>query len=245
VQQIKGIILAGGKGSRLYPITKVMNKNLLPVGNKFMLEYPIQKMREAGITKICITCGAENMGDIIEVMRSGKHLGVDITYRVQEEAGGISQAIALAEDFVNGDPVVTILGDNLFDASLMPLVKPVYDGLEKDNAAVFIKQVADPERFGIVSYFKYGTPKEIIEKPKDPPSNHAVIGVYLFPSDVFDRIRTLKPSDRGELEVTDLNNMYLAEHKLRLEMINGFWVDAGTFESYHEACVWGQEQIKK
>jgi len=238
---MKGIILAGGTGSRLRPLTNVMNKNLLPVGSKPMLEYPIEKLVEAGITEICIITGAEHMGSIVDLCRSGKGYGCDITYKVQEEAGGIAQAIGLAEKFAGKDDVCILLGDNLFDAPLKLAIDKFNEVL---GSVVLVKEVDDPERFGVVEY-KDNLPIRIIEKPKDPPSNHAVIGVYLYTNDVFDIIPLLKPSDRGELEVSDINQAYLNQNLLSISEIEGFWIDAGTHESLMEANLWAYKKSGK
>lgn len=236
---MKGIILAGGSGTRLKPLTNVMNKNLLPVGNKPMLEYPIQKLVEAKITEICIVTGAEHMGAIVDLCRSGSHYGCDITYRVQEEPGGIAQAIGLCREFANGDDVCVLLGDNLFDAPLSPAVNTFYRTLK---AVVLVKEVDDPERFGVVEYDDDDTPVAIVEKPEIAPSSDAVIGVYIYPNEVFDVICTLKPSARGELEVTDINQHYLSSRKLSVNKIEGFWIDAGTHESLEEANLWAYKK---
>lgn len=238
---MRGIILAGGTGSRLRPLTLTMNKNLLPVGNKPMLEYPINKLVDAGITEICIVTGAEHMGSIVDLCRSGKKYGCDITYRVQEEAGGIAQAIGLCKNFANGDDICVLLGDNLFDAPLPPAINTFY---RTQKACVLVKEVEDPERFGVVRY-EDGCPVEVIEKPQVAPSNDAVIGVYIYPNDVFEVIPSLKPSDRGELEVTDINQHYLSKRKLSISKIEGFWIDAGTFDSLKEANLWAYNKEMK
>lgn len=245
---MKGILLCGGTGSRLRPLTKVMNKNLLPVGRDPMILYPLRKMAEAGIKKICIVTGADHMGSVVDLLGSGGEYGVDITYRVQDKPGGIAQAIGLAEDFVGLDYSVTILGDNLFDANLSKLVQEYEDSEPKyptsclspndfGPATVLVKEVPDPERFGVVEYSN-GVPTKIVEKPEQAPSSDAVIGVYLYPPCVFDKIRNLQPSARGELEVTDLNNLYLREGRLQTHKVEGFWIDAGTFEALQTANEW-------
>jgi glucose-1-phosphate thymidylyltransferase len=244
---IKGVILAGGLGTRLRPITQTINKNLIPVGPKPMLLYPLEKLVQAGITKICITTGSEHMGDIVDLLGSGEEFGADITYRVQSRPGGISQAVALAEDFAGSDPFVVILGDNLFDASLEPILK--HFNSRPDSAMVYTYAVADPSRFGVVRYDDKGQPIEIIEKPQDPPSADAVIGVYAYPGlcnglTPFDHIRSLKPSERGELEITDLNNIYLRLGKLRTHRISGSWIDAGTLPSLRRANEWAWKNWK-
>lgn len=231
---MKGIILAGGTGSRLKPLTNVMNKNLLPVGNKPMLEYPIEKLVEAGIKEICVVTGAEHMGAVVDLCRSGKQYDCDITYKVQEKPGGIAQAIGLAEKFAAGDDICVLLGDNLFDASL---TEPRKCFERVDGAVVLIKDVTDPERFGVVEY-KNLKPYRIIEKPVNAPSSHAVIGVYFYPNDVFQIIPKLKPSARGELEVSDINQTYIDNNRLTVSKIEGFWIDAGNHQAYKEANLW-------
>lgn len=231
---MKGIILAGGSGTRLRPLTNVMNKNLLPVGNKPMLEYPIEKLVGAGISDICIVTGAEHMGAVVDLCRSGEKYGADITYRVQEKPEGIAQAIGLCRGFSQGEDICVLLGDNLFDASLIPAINTFY---KTSKAVVLVKEVEDPERFGVVEY-EEGNPIAILEKPKKAPSSDAVIGVYMYPNDVFDIILGLKPSDRGELEVTDINQHYLKNRKLSVNKISGFWIDAGQPESLMKANLW-------
>lgn len=235
---MKGVILAGGHGTRLRPLTNVTNKNLLPVGREPMIMYPIRKMKEAGITEICITCGSDHMGSMVELCRSGRSLGVDITYRVQEEALGIAHAIALCENFVGGDDFTVILGDNVFDDSIAPLLSKKM----RDQAGVCVIHVPDPERFGVVEYDAEGKPCNIIEKPKVPPSNDAVIGIYTYPSDAFDVIRNMKPSARGEYEVTDLNNHYLKQGKMFVHRLVGEWIDCGTHESLYRANMWAYKK---
>jgi glucose-1-phosphate thymidylyltransferase len=236
-----GIILAGGTGSRLRPLTNCINKNILPVGLKPMILYPIEKLKNIGITKICVITGVEHLGAVVELLRSGKDLGVDITYRVQEQPNGISAAIALAEDFVGDNHFVTILGDNIFDFSLN-FIKNQYQQGFSNCALITVKEVSDPERFGVMEYDSQGVPIKIHEKPLAPPSNHAVIGVYAYPPDAFKYIKELKPSPRGELEITDLNNCYLSERRLRTAVAKGFWVDAGNPQAYRDANLWAWSQ---
>lgn len=206
-----------------------------------MLQYPIEKMVEIGINEVCIVTGAEHMGAIVDLCRSGEHLGCDITYRVQEKPEGIAQAIGLAKDFANGEGVCVILGDNLFESSLHDAYE-MY--MESEGAVVLVKDVPDPERFGVVEY-KYNLPHRIIEKPKTPPSNHAVIGVYLYPNDVFDIIPRLKKSDRGEYEVSDINQAFIDQKRLDVSLLPGFWIDAGTHESLKEANLWAYKKMDK
>src|SRR2546423_5068058 len=207
-----GIILAGGTGSRLHPCTTVTNKHLLPIGEMPMIFYPIKKLVSAGITDILIVTGTEHMGDYISLLGSGKDFDCALTYRVQDEAGGIAQALALAERFAGGQPMCVMLGDNIFEHSIAPLIQQFLS--ESNDAHILLKEVPDAERFGVAE-MNGSHVKRIIEKPEVPPSNFAVTGVYCYPADVFDIIRTLTPSERGELQITDVNNPYL--HKDRLQ----------------------------
>jgi glucose-1-phosphate thymidylyltransferase len=227
---MKGIILAGGTGSRLFPLTKVTNKHLLPVGRYPMIVHPIMKLRQAGVYSILIVTGREHMGDMIELLGSGAAFGVDFTYRVQDEAGGIAQALGLAEQFVGEDTMCVILGDNVFSDPLTPFVEQFDKEHKTDGAMVLLKEVPDPHRFGVAEV-ENGIVYSIVEKPKEPKSNYAVIGVYIYDNRVFNMIRKLTPSGRGELEITDVNNAYLKEMKLHYSVLEGWWTDAGTFES--------------
>lgn len=239
---MRGLILAGGSGTRLRPITEVLNKNLVPVGGKLMLEYPLMKMAEAGITEVCIVSGVEHIGMVIELCKSGSKWGLDLTYRVQEKPMGIAHGIGLARNFARNDDLLVILGDNLFEASLKPIVD-YHNSHISNNAFVLIKEVTDPCRFGVVEYDQTGRIiKAVIEKPEVAPSNDIVIGVYCYPPDVFDKIEKLQPSPRGEYEVTDITNMYLKEGKLRTHKIDGFWVDAGNHSALKEANLWAWDK---
>ena len=230
--KVKGIILAGGTGSRLRPLTRVTNKHLLPVGRYPMIFYPIYKLKQAGISKILIVTGREHMGDVIELLGSGRDFGVEFTYKVQDEAGGIAQALGLAEDFVDGGRCVVILGDNIFEDDITPYVRN-YEK-QKSGARILLKEVPDPQRFGVPE-LKNGKIIAIEEKPKEPKSNFAVTGIYMYDSVVFDIIKTLKPSARGELEITDVNNAYLKMGTLTYDILKGWWTDAGTPESLFRA----------
>lgn len=227
-----GVILAGGTGSRLLPLTKVTNKHLLPVGDKPMIFHPLEKLLAAGIKKICIVTGTEHMGSVVSLLGSGKDFGCEFTYRVQDEAGGIAQALYLAKHFAQGSNLVVILGDNIFEDDIAPFVR----SFEKQGggARVILKKVPDPARFG-VARVSGDIIVEILEKPAKPPSDLAVTGIYMYDSRVFDVIRTLKPSGRGELEITDVNNAYLRDGLLRYDTFSGWWTDAGTFPSLHKA----------
>lgn len=227
---MKGIVLAGGTGSRLYPLTKVTNKHLLPVGNKPMIYYPIEKLTGAGIEEILIVTGTEHMGDVVNLLGSGKDFGCRFTYKVQDEAGGIAQALGLAENFCGDEPMTVILGDNIFETGLSKSLEN-FDG---SGAQILIKQVEDPERFGVAE-LEGDRIVGIEEKPDQPKSEFAVTGIYMYDSKVFDLIRNLKPSDRGELEITDVNNHYIENGAMKYSILDGWWTDAGTPESYKMA----------
>uniref|UniRef100_A0A7C3RJA3 glucose-1-phosphate thymidylyltransferase n=1 Tax=Dictyoglomus thermophilum TaxID=14 RepID=A0A7C3RJA3_DICTH len=229
---MKGIVLAGGTGSRLRPLTQVTNKHLLPVGRYPMIFYPIYKLKQAGIYEILIVTGREHMGDVIELLGSGRDFGVEFTYKVQDEAGGIAQALGLARHFVNGEKCVVILGDNIFEDDITPYVKEFEE--QKEGAKILLKEVSDPQRFGVPE-FKDGKIIAIEEKPKEPKSNFAVTGIYMYDSEVFEIIKTLKPSWRGELEITDVNNVYIKKGTLTYNILKGWWTDAGTPESLFRA----------
>lgn len=227
---MKGVILAGGTGSRLFPLTKVTNKHLLPVGEKPMIYHPISKLTEAGIEEILIVTGTDHMGDVVNLLGSGKDFGCRFTYKVQDEAGGIAQALGLAENFAGGDSVVVILGDNIFESSLSEAVSN-YPG---SGAQILIKEVPDPERYGVAELDGEKV-ISIEEKPEDPKSNYAVTGIYFYDTRVFDCIKTLEPSGRGELEITDVNNFYIRQNEMVSSEMKGWWTDAGTLPSYRRA----------
>ncbi len=229
---LRGIVLAGGTGSRLMPLTKVTNKHLLPVGQKPMIYYPIEKLTSIGIREILIVTGIEHMGDVVSLLGSGKQFGCRFTYKVQDEAGGIAQALGLAENFAQKQPVVVILGDNVFEDNLKDYADRFIS--QKTGARVMLKQVPKPERFG-VALLSDDKIIGIEEKPIKPKSDYAIIGIYFYDSSVFDIIRELKPSDRGEFEITDVNNAYIAKNQLAYDILEGWWTDAGTFESLDRA----------
>lgn len=224
----RGVILAGGKGTRLGELTKVTNKHLLPVGPYPMVYHPLKKMVGAGIKDIMLVSGTEHMGDFVELLGSGREHGCALTYRVQDEAGGIAQALGLAALFCQGARSVVILGDNIF---LDPLATMVAEADQHpDHAWVALKRVPDPGRYGVAEL----NGKRILsieEKPKQPKSDWAVAGIYIYPPDVYELVPTLKPSRRGELEITDVNQHYLKQNRLGYTQLNGYWTDAGTFDS--------------
>ncbi|MFA4967581.1 MAG: sugar phosphate nucleotidyltransferase [Candidatus Margulisiibacteriota bacterium] len=238
---MKGVILAGGTGSRLHPLTKVTNKHLLPVGHVPMIYHPIKKLTEAGIEDILIVTGIEHMGDIVNLLGSGKDFKCRFTYKVQDEAGGIAQALLLAKEFVGNDKMVVILGDNIFEDKLKPFIANF--SKQKKGARVLIKEVSDPHRFGVVE-IKNNKIKGIEEKPKKPKSRFAVVGIYFYDHSVFDVIKGLKPSARGELEISDVNNAYLRNKSLEYDIMSGWWSDAGTFESIERATLMVEGKIK-
>ncbi len=229
---MKGIVLAGGTGSRLLPLTKVTNKHLLPVGGKPMIYHPIFKLLEVGIDEILIVTGIEHMGHVVGLLGSGTDFNCRFTYKVQDQAGGIAQALGLAENFVHGDSMAVILGDNIFEDSLKNFVEEYQT--QSTGAKIILKEVSDPERFG-VAILDGDRVRSIEEKPKYPKSKWAVTGIYLYDSVVFDIIRTLKPSGRGELEITDVNNEYIRLGSMSWGKFQGWWTDAGTIESLRHA----------
>src|SRR3989338_7535963 len=229
---MKGVILAGGKGERLYPLTKVTNKHLLPVGREPMIFNPIKKMIESCIKEILVVTSTQHMGDIVNMLGSGEDFGCEFTYKVQQESNGIADALRLAEGFANKEKIAVILGDNMTTSS----IKPFVDSFRKmkEGAKVLVKKVSDPNRYGIAALDE----KQIVgieEKPNNPKSDYAVIGYYMYDSKVFDIIRSLKPSARGEYEITDVNNAYIKLGQLTYDILEGEWTDAGTFESLNYA----------
>jgi glucose-1-phosphate thymidylyltransferase len=229
---VKGVVLAGGTGSRLFPLTKVTNKHLLPVGLAPMIWHPLWKLNEAGITEILIVTGTEHMGDVVALMGSGKDFGCRFTYKVQDEAGGIAQALGLAENFAGGASVCVILGDNIFQDSLRPEVEAY--AKQGQGARILLKPVEDPQRYGVAEVVD-GKVLSIEEKPNAPKSNLSVTGIYFYDATVFDIIRTMKPSSRGEMEITDVNNAYIERGQMTSGTLHGWWTDAGTFPSLAHA----------
>lgn len=229
---MKGVILAGGTGSRLFPLTKVTNKHLLPVGKYPMLYHTIYKLKQARIKDILIITGKEHMGDIVNLLGSGCDFGVTFTYKVQDQAGGIAQALGLARDFVGHDLLTVVLGDNIFSADISSFVHNFVR--QQKGAKILLKQVVDPERYGVAD-LQGEKIISIKEKPKVPKSSYAVTGIYMYDSDVFNIIQTITPSTRGELEITDVNNAYLTRNQLTFDILPGWWTDAGTFDSLAQA----------
>lgn len=225
---LRGVVLAGGTGSRLRPLTKVTNKHLLPVGRKPMIYYPIEKLTGIGIEEILIVTGVEHMGDVVGSLGSGREFGCRFTYKVQDEAGGIAQALGLAENFAHGQPLAVILGDNIFQASLKPYAERFL--VRGGGARLLLKKVSDPKRFGVAE-IRDGKVLGIEEKPGRPKSDYAITGIYFYDGSVFEIIQMLKPSGRGELEITDVNNSYIRKSQLAYDLLDGWWTDAGTFES--------------
>jgi glucose-1-phosphate thymidylyltransferase len=226
---MKGIILAGGTGSRLSPLTKVTNKHLLPIYDKPMIYYPIETLKSAGIKEILIITGTSHAGDIMALLGSGKEFGVNFTYRVQDTAGGLPHAIALAENFVGNDKFVSINGDNLLFESIKDYVNEFDKGNELSRILLFESTPEEASKAG-VAVLKGENVKKVIEKPKNPPTNWIAIGVYMYTKDVFNIIRTLKPSARGELEISDLHNHYIKKNSLKASKLKKEWMDAGSFE---------------
>jgi glucose-1-phosphate thymidylyltransferase len=238
---MKGVILAGGTGSRLHPLTRVTNKHLLPVYDKPMLYYPLQTLVDAGIQDILIVTGGNNAGDFLRLLRNGKDFGLkQLSFAYQEGEGGIADALRLAEPFAAGEKICVVLGDNILENSIRQAREKFEQ--QKDGALILLKEVPDPERFG-VPMFEGSRIVRIEEKPKLPASPYAVIGVYFYDATVFDRARTLKPSGRGEFEITDVNNSYLRDGQLSYDKIDGGWTDAGTFESLWRASKMVREKV--
>jgi glucose-1-phosphate thymidylyltransferase len=230
---MKGVVLAGGLGSRLYPLTKVTNKHLLPVYNEPMIYYPIRILVNAGIGEILIVTGGNNAGDFLRLLENGKDFGLKhINYTYQQGEGGIAAALGLAEHFADRDKIVVVLGDNIIEGNIKAAAEKFRQ--QKEGARILLKEVTDPQRFGVPVF----DGKKIIrveEKPSKPASNYAVIGIYMYDYGVFEFIKSLKPSQRGELEITDVNNFYISEGTMQWDVLKGWWSDAGTFESLQSA----------
>jgi glucose-1-phosphate thymidylyltransferase len=226
---MKGIVLAGGSGSRLAPLTKITNKHLLPIYDKPMIYYPIQTLVDAGIRDILVVTGGKNAGDFLRLLANGKHFGLKhIGYTYQEGEGGIADALALAEHFAENEKVCVILGDNIIQGSIRGAVEAFRE--QPGGARILLKKVPDAERFGVAEIADNRI-VNIEEKPKRPKSDFAVTGIYMYDATVFEKIRTLVPSGRGELEITDVNNAYIREGAMTFSFLEGWWTDAGTFDS--------------
>ncbi len=239
---MKGVILAGGLGTRMLPLTKITNKHLLPVYNQPMIYYPIQTLVRAGIDEIVLVTGGQFAGDFLNLLGNGKDFGLRfINYAYQEGEGGIADALRLARVFTGDDKIVVILGDNILEKDITQHVQKFK---QQEGAKVLLKEVHDPQRFGVAEVDATGRVLNIVEKPKVPKSNLAVIGVYMYDHHVYEIINTLKPSDRGELEITDVNNGYLRMNKLTAEVIDGWWTDAGTFPSLYRASRLVAEKVE-
>jgi len=229
---MKGVILAGGRGSRLDPLTEITNKHLLPVGKEPMIWHPVKQIVGAGIDEIMVITSTHHMGDVVNSLGSGRRFGCEFTYRVQEEAGGIAHALALAEQFANHEKILVMLGDNIFEYAIRPHVEAFQE--QRNGARVLLKEVGDPERYGVAALDEKHV-IEIEEKPAKPKSNFAVVGCYMYDNKVFDIIRDTDRSARGELEITTVNNVYIKLGWLQYGFVQGRWTDAGTFDSLMEA----------
>lgn len=229
---MKGVILAGGNGTRLLPLTKVTNKHLLPVYDRPMIYYPLQTLLGAGITDILIVSGKGHAGHFLDLLGSGREFGARFTFEIQDEAGGIAHALALAEDFSDHGPITVILGDNILEDNISAAAASFAE--QGRGAKIFLKEVPDAKRFGVATIVGDRIVK-IVEKPAQPESNLAVTGLYMYDGEVFTIIRTLAPSGRGELEITDVNNAYIAQGTLTYDILQGSWTDAGTFPSLYRA----------
>jgi glucose-1-phosphate thymidylyltransferase len=229
---LRGVVLAGGTGSRLLPLTKVTNKHLLPVGREPMIFHPVKKLVDAGIREILVVTGTDHMGDVVGLLGSGREFGCEFTYRVQDEAGGIAQALGLANRFGRGGRLAVILGDNIFESSIGAFADAFRR--QSSGAKILLKDVDDPQRYG-VAVTDGGKVVRIIEKPAQPPSRLAVTGIYFYDESVHDLVAGLRPSARGELEITDVNNAYIARGDMTYDELPGWWTDAATFESLARA----------
>ena len=234
---MRGIILAGGAGTRLSPLTKVTSKQLLPIYNKPMIYYPLETLLKAGITEILIIMAPDHAGDFVKLLGSGKEFGCKFSYEVQDKPNGIAEAFRIGENFIDKEDVALILGDNVFEDNFVEPIRQFQSG-----GLIFATEVADPQRFGVVEFDENRKVLSIIEKPSEPKSNYAVTGLYVYDSSVVEKAKNLRPSARGELEITDLNTMYLQEGTLQVEFVEGRWLDTGTFESLFAATQWVREQ---
>ena len=241
---MKGIVLAGGLGTRLFPLTKVTNKCLLPVYNKPMIYYPIQSLVDSGISEILLVCGGNAAGEFLRIIGNGEEFGLrHIDYTYQKEANGVADALALAETWAKNEPICVILADNILEKPFSSVIKEFKEN--PSGARIFVTQVERPEWYGVAHFNEQGKVTEIIEKPKNPKSNWAVVGVYIYDSTVWDYIQMLKPSERNELEITDLNNRYLQMNKLKAYKLEGWWSDAGeSIDTYLESCIKAKDMVK-
>lgn len=236
---MKGIILSGGSATRLRPCTKVTSKQLLPVYNRPMIYYPLNTLIKAGIKDILIIVSPEQAGHYLNLLGSGKDLGVKFSYEIQDKPEGLAQAFIIGENFIDDDPVCMILGDNIFEDDFSEDIKSF-----KSGAKVFAKQVPDPERFGVVEFDDNQKAISIEEKPQNPKSNYCLTGLYVYDNQVVEMAKSLKPSARGELEITDINKIYLEKGELDVALVHGAWIDAGTFDSLLEAQILAKEKLQ-
>jgi glucose-1-phosphate thymidylyltransferase len=234
---MKGIILAGGSGTRLRPLTQVTSKQLLPIYNKPMIYYPLETLLKAGIKDILIIVAPDHAGDFLKLLGSGKDFGCKFTYEIQDKPEGLAQAFIIGENFISDDSVTLILGDNLYEDDFSSAIQTFSTG-----GRIFLKEVKDPERFGVAQFDENHKVISIEEKPQQPKSNFAVTGMYIYDNSVVQKAKSLNPSARGELEITDLNNVYLNEGTLDVAFVEGKWLDTGTFESLHEAIVFARNR---
>ncbi len=235
---MKGIILAGGRGSRLKPLTNVTSKQLLPIYNQPMIYYPLNTLLKAGIEEIEIIVAPDHAGDFLKLLGSGKEFGCNFTYEIQEKAEGLAQAFLIAENFIGNDNATLILGDNLFEDDFSEAIQSFEKG-----GRVFAKKVDDPQRFGVVEFNDQNQALSIEEKPSKPKSEYAVTGLYIYDNTVIEKAKSLTPSARGEIEITDLNNLYLQENMLDVAFVEGQWFDTGTFESMYQAIEFARQRV--
>ena len=239
-KNMKGIILAGGNGTRLSPLTKVTSKQLLPIYDQPMIHYPLETLRRAGIVDILFIVAPDHAGDFLKYLGSGKEFNCHFSYEIQDRPQGIAQAFQIGEDFLDDDNVTLILGDNLFEDDFSQAIQSFEQG-----GRIFAKQVVDPERFGVVEFDENNRAISIEEKPQHPKSNYCVTGLYIYDNTVVEKVRNINFSERGELEITDLNNLYLKEKALYVAFVNGAWFDTGTFESMYAATEFARNKRLK
>jgi len=235
---MRGIILSGGSGTRLRPLTKITSKQLLPIYHRPMIYYPLNTLIQAGIKEILVIVAPERAGDYLNLLGSGKEFGIKFTYEIQDRPEGIAQAFLIGENFIDNEDVALILGDNIFADNFASEIKGF-----KGGAKIFAKKVSDPERFGVVKFAENMKAERIVEKPKEYLSDYAVTGLYIYDRRVLEAVKEIKPSDRGELEITDVNNWYLAKGELEVALVNNEWLDAGTFDSLLKAQNLAKEKL--